>query len=452
MSNEVKEIAGFKIKDEKARNDIALMKTNIIRISELNLDDDDTNLEYAIANYENIIIDKDLTLSREKQINNSDKCRKIYSLNKNLCTFDGCNGFIINKNYTELSNFKIASSSQAAAVTNRTVGITIRASWVVIDNIIENSFYDGIGMYEDVLCVVVEIKNCICSYNYRAGIYMKAVSEAQKNSIVFRRNYLNKNGSGSDDLTTPGDTEIGYGLYISGGLNIACYSNVYEYNTNVGLYIEKGYSLNSFTEYSGYYEQNKRAEIYFDNPDGCWNVNFIDNSYNRPFENVSNAYPRTDIMFMSESISGILNEDRNVNLIYPIAHLKNLIQGNSIFPITNIEKVKSLKLNECCSMKFLNSDNKLYISPYGNWQYYFFVRKNAKYKVRIIFAEGVSSPNFSIANYNNASDKLIGDGAKSLNSRIYEAEFVSHFDGMAFFYQEGSETYQIDYISIIQVG
>lgn len=465
--NNVAIINGLYIEDSEARNQIEnikndvinvksdieklKLKLNTIKISELEGTDDEI-LQQAITNYEVVIIDKDLSLNSSKEITEEDKCLFITTNNKSKCTFNDCTGFIVSKSNTNISNIYVKGNS-SDTLTNMYVGINIKASFVIIDNVQIDSFYDGIAMYEDVLCVFNEIKNSVIGYNLRAGIYIKALSSGQKNTIKLTRNYLNKNGINADDRTSDGETDTGYGLYISGGINIACYSNCYEYNAHVGLYLDRGYSLEGFTDIGGYYEQNKRADVYCNRPDLAKNISFVGTTYNRPLTNVSNAYPRVHLMFNVESLNCLFDEEKNLQLLMPVASLKNLLSGGTIYPFNNIEKVKEMKLNDCCSEKILDEESqKLFVGGYTNYNQAFRMVKNGKYKIRIRFDSSVSNPAFGLTDINNNAT-VLAVATRTLNEdNVMDYDFVCPIDCKATFFQNGSDIYLADYISIVQVA
>lgn len=365
-----------------------------IKISQLGIENDiNTILKYAITNYYTIEIDKDITLPTAVTIETTDKCLKITSNNRSLIT---CleSGIIIQKSRVKIENIKLTNTATTTETeTNLYCAIILKASWLLIDNIQVDSFYDAIGIYDDVMVLFTKVQNCTLSYNVRSGIYLKALATAQKNSLIFERNYLNKNGKNADNLTADGDTDIGYGIFISGGLSIKCDSNVYEYNTNCGLYVECGYTLDGFTDINGYYEQNKRTQIILNNMENAKNVSIIDNSNNRPLPNVSNALPRTDIMFYVESIYDLFNPEKNLNFLGK-ENRKDLFFNNTLCCVNNIKKIKDYKINDCVTQKILNGNNELSIKKYSNYQLVFPLVKNSSYKLYIKFKDNVTNPRF----------------------------------------------------------
>lgn len=421
-----------------------------IRITQLGIENNNnTILKYAITNFKNVIIDATLHLTDTLTIENTDAVSNVYGIGGIL--WCSKTGIIVSKNHFTIKDLTIRYEGDTTErITYKYSAIDLRASWLIIDNITDASFYYGISMTEENMVLFTKIMNCTLSYNIHSGIYLKALSTAQKNSLIFERNYVNKNGVNADDTSADGNTDdTGYGIYISGGLGIKCDSNVYEYNGNVGLYIEGGYQLNSFTDLNGYYEQNKRAQIFVDLIN-CYHVHIFNHSNNRPLANVSNAYVRTDVMFNTNTLNSLYSND---NIILPYNNYMDIFKNGNLTPLNNIEALKNEHINDCLSNKIFNSNNKLYLSSWANYQYIFPIVKNSVYKLRIKFADNVSNPNFGLFPYANFSNAIIPSTTHSLSAgQLFETSFLSDYNTNAMFYQNGTNTYEIEYISLIKVA
>ena len=425
-----------------------------IKISQLGIQNDiNTILKYAITNYNCVDVDKNITIENPIIIENTDNCLIIESSNKSLITCQKT-GFIIEKSNTKIKDLYMRNNKNLQELeNNKYSAILIKSSHCMIDGLHEDNFYYGINLFVDniysVFCVV---ENCFLGYNVHSGIYCKALSSSQKNSIVFKRNYINKNGKDSDNLTSAGDTNIGYGIYISGGINIKTTENVVEYNTNVGIYVEKGYALEGYTSLNDYAEQNKRSDMYLKNISETKNINILGFTSNRPKNAVSNAYDRLDIMLEDESISQYIRPNRKLNIFGSSSDFKNLLCGNGLCPLTNLNLYKEMNLDSCFTQKSL-INGKPAIKSYTNYNITYPIIKNATYKMYIKFDDSVVNPNFGFCDESNISGhQLIPIGTKNLTNHIFEITFTSNYDCNAVFYQEGENIYPINYISLTQVN
>lgn len=129
-------------------------------------------------------------------------------------------------------------------------------------------FMIGMDMSKSII-VHAHIADCLFDYNGNYGVYInEQTNKISVNDIVLERCYfVNIGHNYSQYQAESTKTSSGIGLYIKGGAGNTFRDNVFEYNTGIGLFVDKpeSYSIIEGCVILGnYFEHNKYAQLLID--------------------------------------------------------------------------------------------------------------------------------------------------------------------------------------------
>lgn len=128
---------------------------------------------------------------------------------------------------------------------------------------IVSSFGIGVDVAQAAHIIGGVVESNTVMYNALYGIKHVSTGAAQKNAIRYRRNYVVKNGTDADNMTSNATIGSGDGILIDGGYAITVDDNTCEYNTGCGLRVtSNASSLRGITISAPYFERNKYANLH----------------------------------------------------------------------------------------------------------------------------------------------------------------------------------------------
>lgn len=198
---------------------------------------------------------------------------------------------------------------------NRCDGIIIDGSYMVLNRVYVDGFYNGVHMGSSEHTCYVTINNLYSYHNYKYGLFLDGSQNHQINFLTFNDCNIGANGEGYFEYELEPTEGYGTGIYIAGG-NSLVFNNVdISANSEYGVYItDKNQSCVSVIFNSIYSEDCKKAHVCTDlSNDATRNINILGAFYNSARVQGHSYYQGDEISLGSISYLKSYSK-RNINL------------------------------------------------------------------------------------------------------------------------------------------